>query len=62
MAVFYLRDNTGAILNQKEYDNVPHHNPMFDNYRILGEFKDKSEARRYCHQVYLPQKEKEGKK
>ncbi len=60
MSKFYLRENTGAILNEKEYDNVPHHNPQTDNYIALGEFKDKSEAKRYYHQTYLPSVEKSG--
>lgn len=47
MPIFYLREKTGAILNQKEYDNVPHHNPATDNYRILGEFDNKSQARQH---------------
>lgn len=58
MPIFYLRDNTGAILNQAEYDKVPHHNPNGDNYSILGEFKNKSEAIKYYKQMYLPQKQK----
>ena len=47
MPIFYLREKTSAILNQKEYDNVPHHNPATDNYRILGDFDSKSQARQY---------------
>lgn len=49
MDKFYVRENTGAILNQEQYDNVPHHNPATDNYRLLGEFVDKSQARRYYY-------------
>ena len=58
MDKFYVRENTGAILNEKEYDNVPHRNPAIDNYILLGEFVDKSQARRYYYQTYLPEVKK----
>lgn len=50
MQKFYVRENTGAILDENEYDNVPHHNPANDNYRLLGKFVDKSQARRHYYQ------------
>lgn len=58
MQKFYVRENTGAILNQEQYDRVPHHNPATDNYILLGEFVDKSQARRYYYQTYLPEVKK----
>lgn len=57
MDKFYVRENTGAILNQKQYDNVPHHNPATDNYIYLGEFIDKSQARRHYYMT-LPKEVK----
>ena len=53
MQRFYYNENTGAVLNQADYDSVPHHNPMKENYVYLGEFIDKSQARRYLYQTYL---------
>ena len=53
MQKFYYNENTGAVLNQADYDSVPHHNPMKENYVYLGEFIDKSQARRYLYQTYL---------
>jgi len=58
MQKFYLRESTNTVLNQSEYDSVPHHDPRNDNYVYLGEFIDKSQARRFLYQSYLPGKER----
>lgn len=52
MDMFYVRENTGRILNQKEYDNVPHHNPATDNYIVLGKFESRTKAKKYYTDVY----------
>lgn len=44
---YYAEESMGQILNSYEYDNVPHHNPTCDNYRYLGQFKNREAAKFY---------------
>ena len=58
MQNFYVNENTGAVVSQKEVDRIPCQEPEKNAHVLLGTFIDKSQARRYLYQTYLPGKEK----
>ena len=61
MPYFYLKDEElGAVLNQDEYNELRKRNGELYKLHCLGEFVDKSQARRFFHQSYLPNKKKES--
>lgn len=57
MPYFYLKDEElGTVLNQEEYNELRKRNGELYKLHCLGEFVDKSQARRFFHQSYLPSK------
>ena len=60
MQNFYVNENTGAVVSQKEFDRIPCQEPEKNAHVLLGTFIDKSQARRYLYQVYLVKKERKN--
>ena len=53
MKKFYVNDETQEILNEDDYNKV--HN---GSYRLLGEFIDKSQARRNYYMTHSKEEQK----